>query len=66
MARKRKGADMSSAPKLPDTVTVRMLYGPRAGQVVQVSRTEAVGLCGGWTPRAELAPTRPANDRETR
>lgn len=66
---KAKGAGRKPAPEPPpeaQTMTVRMLYGERAGQAVQVTRAEAIELCGGWTPRAEPVAVRPSDQRETR
>lgn len=59
-----KGPRRRAAP--PALLTVRMLYGERAGQLVQVSREQAAELCNGWTPRAELVASSPAAERETR
>ena len=59
-----KGSRRRAAP--PALLTVRMLYGDRAGQLVQVSREEAAELCDGWQPRAELVASNPVAQRETR
>lgn len=47
-------------------ITVRMLVGSHAGQLVRVTREEAVRLCDGWQPSAELVAMNPAETRETR
>lgn len=60
-----KPPEPSRAPEVPD-MAVRMLSGPKAGQVVRVSRERAVELCDGWTPQAELVSRNAVAARETR
>lgn len=55
-----------TAPGAEGAMAVRMLVGPKAGQVVRVTRAEAVRLCEGWTPQAELVARNVAAARETR
>jgi hypothetical protein len=47
-------------------ISVRMLVGAHAGQVVHVTREEAVRLCDGWQPMAEIVAVNRAETRETR
>ncbi len=56
----------SSARGAEPEVSVRMLVGAHAGQVVRVSRGQAVRMCEGWQPQAELVAVNRSETRETR
>lgn len=62
----RKAPELTAPGPAEGQMAVRMLTGPSAGQVVRVTRAEAVRLCEGWTPQAELVARNVAADRETR
>jgi hypothetical protein len=64
--RKHETRPPENPPADPAAITVRMLVGANAGQVVRVTRAEAARLCDGWQPQAELVAVRRADQRETR
>lgn len=66
MPRGKKGTGPGKPVPAPRTMAVRMLYGERAGQIVQVTAKEAVELCRGWTPRAEPVAVKPSDTAERR
>lgn len=60
-----KGSGRRAAPP-PNTMAVRMLYGERAGQVVELPVEQAVKLLNGQVQRAEPVAVKPSDRAERR